>query len=243
MTRSRDQIISLTSPPRIAAPSVAVARSARRFHSSRAYGTAAGTGAGARRSGTSIHSPSRIRGCHPTPFRWERSSANRRTSAPTRVTTAFAITNLWSEIQPKTLPIISPIDVFTIWLAPHATDSVRNRVLVCWRLVIASQHVTIKRSQMKASIQRGTERRTGGTIMASAMPAKSATENCNVNHSPIETETLSPSRVLDPASDRLQGAQGERGTRCVVLIGVAIDPLNGHATKGNQMGVLLIIMF
>jgi hypothetical protein len=27
------------------------------------------------------------------------------------------------------------------------------------------------------------------------------------------------------------------------LIGVAIDPLNGHAAKGNQMGVLLIIMF
>jgi hypothetical protein len=27
------------------------------------------------------------------------------------------------------------------------------------------------------------------------------------------------------------------------LIGVAIDPLKGHAAKGNQMGVLLIIMF
>jgi hypothetical protein len=27
------------------------------------------------------------------------------------------------------------------------------------------------------------------------------------------------------------------------LIGVAADPLSGHAAKGNQMGMLLIIMF
>ena len=45
-----------------------------------------------------------------------------------------------------------------------------------------------------------------------------------------------------PATDRA-GAQGERGTRCVVLIGVAADPLSGHAAKGKTMGVLLIIMF
>jgi hypothetical protein len=49
---------------------------------------------------------------------------------------------------------------------------------------------------MAASIHRGTERRTGGTTMAAAMPANKASENWSIVVFPIERETRSLSRVL-----------------------------------------------
>ena len=49
---------------------------------------------------------------------------------------------------------------------------------------------------MLASIQLGTERRTGGNTMAAAIPANRASENCSIVVFPIEMETRSLSRVL-----------------------------------------------
>ena len=66
-------------------------------------------------------------------------------------------------------------------------------------LVTANQQATISPSQIKASIQRGTERRTAGTIMAAAMPANSATESSTDIEIPIVWETQPRSRVLGAA--------------------------------------------
>ena len=91
ITTSRVQISICTNQVRNAATSVAVACSARRFHSGTAYGAATGTGAGARCTGSSIHSPSLTRGCQPSDFRCERIRTSTRMFAPTVNTTAFAI--------------------------------------------------------------------------------------------------------------------------------------------------------
>jgi len=66
-------------------------------------------------------------------------------------------------------------------------------------LVSANQHATIKPSQIKASIQRGTERRTAGTTIAAAMPVNNATESSADIEIPIDGETQARSRVLGAA--------------------------------------------
>ena len=72
---------------------------------------------------------------------------------------------------------------------------------------MASQHVTMRPNQMVASIHRGTERRTGGTTMAAAMPANRASENCTMVVFPIERETRPVSRVLGGHASALTAAR------------------------------------
>jgi len=76
------------------------------------------------------------------------------------------------------------------------------------------------------------------------MPAKAATENCNVITDPIDLETRSRSRVLGSLRRAAIPAwKGVCAALGVLFDGVASDPLRSLAAKKrNLMGTLLVIV-